>query len=198
MTISPAVALRPKEAALRAAFWDQVATFPDGFKIRTCIQCGTCTGSCPVAPAMDLSPREIVALFRAGFLEEILRSRAIWLCASCYACTVRCPQGIRVTDTLYALKRVAEKQGVLPKSCPAHAMSKAFVGNVKRWGRNWELWLGFKYYLRTRPTKLASPSVQGFAISMLRRGRLGVVPGKVKRMHEVRAILAKAEAMGGL
>ena len=48
MTPAP-VALGSKEAELRAAFWDQVATFPNGSKIRDCIQCGTCTGSCPVA-----------------------------------------------------------------------------------------------------------------------------------------------------
>ena len=35
------------------------------------------------------------------------RSRTIWLCASCYACTTRCPAGIKITDIIYALKRLA-------------------------------------------------------------------------------------------
>ena len=124
MATSTLVALPKKEAELRAAFWDQMATFPDGYKIRNCIQCGSCTGSCPAAYAMDITPREIVALFRAGFLEDILRSRAIWICASCYACTVRCPAGIRVTDNLYALKRLATQKGIFPKRFPAHALSR--------------------------------------------------------------------------
>ena len=198
MTHTAPVAPRSNEAELRAAFWDQVATFPDGFRIRDCIQCGTCTGSCPVAHAMDVSPREIVALFRAGFLEDILRSRSIWICASCYACTVRCPQGIRVTDSVYALKRVATQRGIFPKTFPAHAISEAFVGNVNRFGRNWELWFGLRYYLSTHPTRLVSPNVQRFALRMLKRRRLGLRPPRIRAMKEVRAIIAKAGAMGGL
>jgi heterodisulfide reductase subunit C len=197
MPTSP-LATRPKlEAELRAAYWDQVASFPDGYKVKNCIQCGSCTGSCPVSHAMDITPRQIVALFRAGYLEDILRSRALWICASCYACTVRCPVGIRVTDNLYALKRVADKMGVFPKKFPVHALSEAFVGNVRQYGRNWELWLGLKYYLSTRPLKLFSPSLQRFALDMFMRKRLAMLPTRIRRVSEVRAIIDKAEAMGG-
>jgi len=82
--MSGAKALLPSalEADLRNAFWQQAATIPDGSRIKNCIQCGSCTGSCPVSHAMDITPRQIVALFRAGRLEDILRSRAIWMCAS--------------------------------------------------------------------------------------------------------------------
>ena len=184
-TSSPAVPPR-RESDLRAAFWDQVPTFPDGYKIRNCIQCGSCTGSCPVAHAMDITPRQIVALFRAGFLEEILRSRAIWICASCYACTVRCPEGIRVTDNLYALKRLAEQKGVFPKHCPSTRWPR------RSWGTSavrpqLGTRLGFKYFLSTSPA-LLSPH--------LRRSRcdadaaeLGMLPTRIRRMHEVRAII---------
>jgi heterodisulfide reductase subunit C len=198
MPAAPLAALRKTETELRAAFWDQVATFPDGYKIRNCIQCGSCTGSCPVAHAMDITPREIVALFRAGYLEEVLRSRAIWICASCYACTVRCPQGIRVTDNLYALKRLAERRGIFPRNFPVHALSEAFVANIQRYGRNWELWLGIKYYLTTSPRKLLSPDLARFALGMLRRKRLALRPTRIRGIDEVRAIIAKAQAVGGL
>jgi heterodisulfide reductase subunit C len=193
---SPAVLPR-RESDLRAAYWDQVRTFPDGDKVRNCIQCGTCTGSCPVSYAMDISPRQLVALFRAGFLEEILRSRSIWICASCYACTVRCPVGIRVTDNIYALKRVATRMGVLP-DFPAHVMAEVFAGNVWRFGRNWELWLGIRYLLQAQPTALVSPRMLRFALAMLRRRRLGILPGRIKRVGEIRAIIRRAEELGGL
>ncbi len=110
------------EADLREAFWEQVTTFPDGQKIKRCLQCGTCTGTCPVSHAMDITPRQVIALFRAGQLEDILRSRTIWLCASCYSCTVRCPVGIKVTDTMYALKRVAMDKKVYPQQFPVHVL----------------------------------------------------------------------------
>jgi heterodisulfide reductase subunit C len=186
------------EAELRSAFWDQVATFPDGYKIRNCIQCGSCTASCPVAPAMDVSPRQLVALFRAGFLEDVLKSRSIWLCASCYACTVRCPAGIRVTDNIYALKRLAKRKKLLPAKFPAQALSEAFARNLHRYGRNWETWLGIEYYLRASPAKLFAGHVRRFALGMLRRGRLPLRPRRIRGIQEIRAIVRRAEAIGGL
>lgn len=188
----------PREAALRAAFLDQVATFPNGSKIKNCIQCGSCTGSCPVSHVMDITPRQIVALFRAGYLEDILRSRALYICASCYSCTVRCPMGIRVTDNLYALKRVATKQGIFPRNFPVHALSDAFVENIQTFGRNWELWLGMRYYLSTRPAALLSPTLQRFALRMWQRRRLGIRPTRIRGIGEVQAIVRKAQEMGGL
>lgn len=66
-----------------------------------CIQCGTCSASCPTAYAMDYTPRQIIAALRAGELDKVLRSNTPWLCASCYYCTVRCPAGIQFTEFLY-------------------------------------------------------------------------------------------------
>jgi heterodisulfide reductase subunit C len=198
MSDTALAASSPKEADLRAAYWNQVETFPGGDKIRNCIQCGTCTGSCPVSYAMDITPREIVALFRAGFLQEILQSRAIWICASCYACTVRCPAGIRVTDNLYALKRLATQKGLFPATFPVHSLSEAFAANIRAYGRNWELWMGLKYYLASRPAKLFSPDLQRFALAMLKRKRLSLRPTRVRRVDEVRRIIDKAKAVGGL
>jgi len=186
-----------KEAELRAAFWEQVATFPDGDKIKNCIQCGSCTGSCPVSHAMDLTPRQVVALFRAGHLEEILKSRTIWICASCYACTVRCPVGIRVTDNMYALKRLAKKKRVLPDRAGVEAIAQAFQDNIRAYGRNWELWLGIRYYLAADRKKMLSPELMRFAFGMVRHHRLGLMPTRIRRIQEVRAIMDKAHALGG-
>lgn len=179
-----------KEADLRAAFWDQVSSFPDGEKISLCLQCGTCTGSCPVSYAMDITPRQTIALFRAGMLEEILQSRTIWICASCYSCTVRCPVGIKVTDTMYALKRLAMEKKIYPRRFAVHNLSKAFVENVYRFGRNYELLLVMRYFLKSNLAKLFTNI--GFGWSMFRRGRLGLLPSRIKRVHQVRAIIKRA------
>jgi heterodisulfide reductase subunit C len=183
-----------KEADLRAAFWDQVSSFPDGEKIKLCLQCGTCTGACPVSYAMDITPRQTVALFRAGHIERILRSRTIWLCASCYSCTVRCPVGIKVTDTLYALKRIAMEKKIYPARFPVHTLSRSFTNNVYRYGRNYELGLGLRYFLATDIVKLFSNF--GFGLSMIRRGRMGLLPKKLKRINQIRAIIKKADEFG--
>lgn len=182
-----------KESELRAAFLYQVSNIPGGKKIMRCIQCGTCTGSCPVSYTMDIMPREIIALFRAGAIESILNSRTIWICASCYACTVRCPMGIKVTDILYALKRMAIEKNLFPKRFPIYILSKSFVCLINLFGRSYEAGLLLLYYLRTNPVKLFS--LIPLASRLLRKGRIAVLPAKIKKRRELRAILAEAEVM---
>ena len=181
------------ERELREAFWEQVHSFPEGDKIKSCLQCGTCTGTCPVSDVMDITPRETIALFRAGHMKEILNSRTIWICASCYSCTVRCPVGIRITDTLYALKRIAMDMKIYPDNFPVHALSEAFIKNVYKYGRNYELGLGIKYFLKANVWKLFTNI--GVGMSMISRGRMGLIPRKIKKVHEVRAIIDRAKQM---
>lgn len=182
------------EAELRSAFWGQLDRFPEGDKIKSCLQCGTCSGTCPVSYAMDIMPRQVVALFRAGRIEDILRSRTIWICASCYSCTVRCPVGIKVTDTLYALKRIAVSRKMFPKQFQVHTLSKAFINNVYKYGRNHELGLVVRYLLKSDFVK--SFTMFGFGLAMFRRGRLAILPSKIRRVNEVRAIIERANQLG--
>ena len=63
-------------------------------ELRTCHQCGTCSGICPMVEYMDYSPRALNDLQLSGHYEEAMRSKAIWVCTSCYACTLNCPKQI--------------------------------------------------------------------------------------------------------
>lgn len=174
-------------------FWLQISNIPGGQKIKRCLQCGTCTGSCPVSSTMDITPREVIALFRAGDLESILKSRTIWICASCYACTVRCPVGIKVTDILYALKRVAMENNLFPPRFPVHALSRSFVALINYFGRSYEPGLLILYSLRTQPLKLFS--LLPLAWKLWRHGRISFWPRRIKQRRELRAILKEAEIM---
>jgi heterodisulfide reductase subunit C len=179
------------EAALREAFLAEVDRIPGGERLRRCIQCGTCTGSCPVSYAMDLMPREVMALFRAGDIESILRSRTIWVCASCYQCTTRCPSKIRVTDLLYALKRVAVDRRIFPRKFPVYVLSEAFVHQVKKYGRNHEMGLLRDYFLKTGPMRLLGR--MGMAWALWRKGRLAWRPRRIRGLQELRRMIARAE-----
>ena len=181
---------RKHEVELRKAFWKQVKMVANGERIKNCIQCGTCTGTCPISYAMDITPRQTVALFRAGHLDDILHSRTIWICASCYSCRVRCPSGILVTDMLYALKRLAMEKRIYPDKFPVYALSKAFIENVYKYGRNFELGLGAHYFLKANPAKLLASA--GFGLAMMKRGRISIRPQTIKKIHEVRAIIDRA------
>ncbi len=179
------------EKQLRQAFLEEVARIPGGELLNRCIQCGTCSGSCPVTYAMDYSPRQVIAMFRAGAIEPLLRSRTIWICASCYNCTVRCPSDIKVTDLLYALKRIAIEKQILPKNFPVYVLSETFTDMVKRYGRNYETGLLLFFYLRTNPFRLLGMAGDGLALWL--HGRLPVKPHKIKGIEGLRRIIAKAE-----
>ncbi|MDY6878034.1 MAG: (Fe-S)-binding protein [Chloroflexota bacterium] len=80
---------------------------PEWEQLLSCIQCGTCSASCPTAFAMDYTPRQLWQMVRLGMKEDVLSSRTFWLCTTCKSCQVRCPRGIPITDTMIALKEYA-------------------------------------------------------------------------------------------
>jgi len=81
-------------------------------KLFSCMQCGTCSSSCPTAFAMDYTPRQLWQMMRLGMEEEVLNSQTFWLCTACKSCQVRCPRGISLTDTMLALKEYATRKGI--------------------------------------------------------------------------------------
>jgi len=85
---------------------------PDWRKMMTCIQCGSCTASCPAGPLMDYAPRELWRLISLGMRDELINSRTFWLCTQCDACTVRCPRGIITSETMLNLRRWAIAEGL--------------------------------------------------------------------------------------
>jgi heterodisulfide reductase subunit D len=85
---------------------------PEWEKLFSCMQCGTCSSSCPTAHAMDYTPRQLWQMMRLGMEEEVLNSQTFWLCTACKSCQVRCPRGISLTDTMLALKEYATRKGI--------------------------------------------------------------------------------------
>lgn len=180
-----------KEAELRQVFLEQVQLVPAGERIKRCIQCGTCTGSCPVSYAMDISPRELIALFRAGEMERIMRSRTIWICASCYACTTRCPSGIKITDIIYALKRTAMGKDYKSHAPQVQIMARLFVDNLMSFGRLHEGTLIAKYYARTGFWKMLGLIPLGR--KMIKTKRIALLPSKIKAHKSLAKIIRKAQ-----
>ncbi len=135
--------------------------------------------------------RGSVALFRAGELETIMKSRTIWICASCYACTMRCPSGIKITDIIYALKRTAMEKRLKAGAPQVQILAKLFVTNLRLYGRLHEGTLIGMYYARTGITKLAGylPLVR----TMLRTKRLPLFPKRIKGRRSLVRIIRKAQ-----
>ena len=161
------------EKEVRRDLLAEVLATPGGEKIPACLQCGTCGGSCPLSGYMDHTPRKLIGMVREGFKQEAIESFAIWLCASCYECTVRCPAGIHVTDVMYALKRIAIREGIYPKRFPVPVLAKEFMEILKGTGRTSEFWLVMKVLLKTAPMKLLTSWPLGLRLFL--RGRMPVL-----------------------
>jgi heterodisulfide reductase subunit C len=162
-------------------------------KLLECIQCGTCSASCPTAYAMDYTPRQIIAALRAGQLGKVLRSNTPWLCASCYYCTVRCPAGIEFTEFMYDLKRMAVQRGLYPRGSPN--LYRAFTNTVDRYGRSAETELMIRYHL-SRLNPLGLIKLAPFGLKMLLRGRFPLLPHRIKGRRDVTKMLKYVEEKG--
>ncbi|MEI6122968.1 MAG: 4Fe-4S dicluster domain-containing protein [Bacteroidota bacterium] len=180
-----------REAELDRNFAKTIAKLAHGEQIYGCIQCGNCSSSCPLSPYMDYTPRKIIAMVKAGFREEVLTNKTIWLCASCYACTVECPKGIKITDVMYALKREAIQNKIYPKRFTIPAMSKAFYDTVKNTGRSNEVALLMRYYMRTNI--FSALSYVGVGLKLLKTGRLAIIEKQMKRKQDFKKMLKDSE-----
>ena len=154
------------------AFADWIRNLDGAERIRECIHCGVCSASCPLARWMDYSPRRIMHLAREGFKNDVLESHALWLCTSCYECTVRCPREIPVTEVMYALKARAIAGGSYPRRFPVPVLARAFARMVRREGRISEGRLAMWLMLKTSLKRLLGMS--RLAPRLLRTGRLAL------------------------
>lgn len=174
------------ERELEKGFSQKVAELSGCEKIFECIQCGTCSSTCPVSLYMDYTPRKLMAMIKAGFKEDALRSVTIWICSSCYSCTVMCPADIRITDVMYSLKRMAIQEGVYPKRFPTPVLAKEMTNIITNEGRNSELWVILKMLLKTNPFKLLSMASIGLSLFM--KGRMGLKKESIEKREELKSL----------
>ncbi|NQU96245.1 MAG: (Fe-S)-binding protein [Chloroflexi bacterium] len=76
-------------------------------KVASCIQCGVCSGSCPVGDIMEFAPRMSIAAIRAGQPERVVFSNTPWLCVGCLTCVSRCPASVEIAEELVPSLREA-------------------------------------------------------------------------------------------
>ncbi len=162
---------------------EQISDIPGCERVYSCIQCGTCSGTCPLSIYMDFTPRRVIALVREGFRTEALTCQTIWLCASCYACTAHCPQNVHITEVMYSLKREAIRHRMYPPRFPIPVLAQEFYKSVRRRGRNSEFWLVLRMALRSNPFLLLKMIGTGWRL--LRTGRLSLKREKIERIQEI-------------
>jgi len=81
-----------------------------GQNVFACFQCGTCTAGCPFVESMDIMPDKLLRHLMYGI--DVLESKTIWLCASCFMCAERCPRDIDVAKIMESLRQVKLRQNI--------------------------------------------------------------------------------------
>lgn len=185
---------QPKfEALLDPGFASEIAAeVPNGERLRACLQCGTCGGTCPMTPYMDFTPRRVIGMIREGDRNDVIHSITPWVCASCYSCTVECPKQIPITGIMHALRRISLREETYPKGLPTPVMERGFVDMVEKRGRSTESWLAVKMYLKTEPMQLVRHAVLGQRL--MRRGRMGFRRESIRNRGQLRDLLRAMEA----
>ena len=168
------------------AFRDLILKTPVGEKIPTCMQCGICAGSCPVSHEMDYNPRQLVRMVQLGLKHDVLNSNTIWICTTCFSCSVRCPRGIRPTELMETLKPIAIAEGIKNKNT---SFDGVFSDVVKKNGRASEFLLISKYSLKEPGMIKQAP----FGLSLMSRGKLPLMPDKMEDARELDAIFKTGE-----
>lgn len=173
------------------AFAQEIRKMPGCEALDRCIQCATCSGICPVASFMDFTPRRIIELTRNGFKNDVLSSRTIWLCASCYACQMECPKQIGITDIMVALKTRAIAAGLEPHEIPIPALSKEFHSMVSKTGRVSESRLVMRLYLKSKPLRLLG--MRKLGLKLMRTGRMSLKSESMRNPNSLQKVLRGTE-----
>ena len=159
-----------------------------GVRLSDCYQCGKCSAGCPMAHAMDIMPRQAVRCLQLGEADVLLRSKTIWLCASCHACAERCPNGIDLPSLLEYARYEAKRQ----RLCAVREVgvfNDLFIENIRLFGKSQEALLEGAYNLTTGRLTQDLKS----APHMLRRGIVQPEVHAVADRAGVRAMIKRAQ-----
>ncbi len=156
-----------------------------GQKVLRCYQCGKCNAGCPSFYTMDMGPRKVIRAVQLGLKEEALNNNSIWVCLLCYTCSARCPLEIDIGKVMESCRMLANKEKVASPEKDVALLYKLFLNTLPVYGRFHELTLGIAYNMMSKHFF----SNINLLPKMLAKGKLTIIPEKVKGASEVRAIM---------
>jgi len=157
-----------------------------GEKPEACYQCGKCSSGCPAMRWFEWSNHGVIRMIQLGAEEELLRSKAIWMCIACETCGTRCPNDIYMSRLMDAMRQMARARGIPPAEPAVTAFHESFVGSVARFGRVHELSMLAVFKLKTRDFF----TDVGAGLKLFLKGKIPILPSSVKAKGEVDRIFA--------
>jgi len=182
------VQLQGKELAVDHGFAVEIQK-RTGENVFLCYQCKKCSSGCPVRSWMNGSPAELMRFAQMGLSGEALESEAIWYCASCLTCSVRCPAGIDIAHVVDAMRMMAVEKKVPAKGAPMRLLNRLWMVILRYSGRMYEMGLvGTLNSLNRTPFK-----DMGLGAKLIAKGKLNLLPHPA-RPFEVMRLFSRAKA----
>ena len=96
-----------------------------------CIQCGKCTGSCPISTVSPhFNIRRILYEMLNSEGEDIAQKKEmIWDCSTCTTCVTRCPKQVDPADLVMSVRSVLVEDGQVPPKIRDVLKSISIRGN---------------------------------------------------------------------
>ena len=163
-----------------------------GQNVYLCYQCVKCTSGCPVGEFFDWQPNQIMRALQLGQEDIALESKTPWLCAACQMCSTRCPQGLDIAAIMDFLTREAVDRGIKPPIPEVDRFDKAFMREVRLWGRAYEPGLLAEMTLHN-PQGLKED--MGLYLKMLQRRKVAFMPSRVRPPRKVKPVPGAANAL---
>ena len=165
-----------------------------GQNVFLCYQCVKCTNGCPVGEFFDWQPNQVMRAVQLGQEDIALKSQTPWLCAACQTCTTRCPQGLDIAAIMDFLTREALERGITPPVPEVDRFNKAFMREVRLWGRSYELGMMAEMKLRNMRTHSLFEDMD-LAVRVIGKNKMPFIPTRVKPPKKVKPVPGAANAV---
>ena len=86
-----------------------------GSSLNQCMQCGTCSAVCSLAPSDRPFPRKEMSWAAWGMKERLLGNVDIWLCHQCGDCSSHCPRDVKPADVISSVRQKTYEYYMRPR-----------------------------------------------------------------------------------
>ncbi len=108
-----------------------------------CMRCGKCSATCPAFDEMEYHPHQFVYMVEKGEIDELMQSKSIYRCLSCFACIERCPRQVEPAKLVEAVRlEVIRRQGEnhlsatdVPSMLDAEIPQQAIVSAFRKYAK---------------------------------------------------------------
>lgn len=156
-----------------------------------CYHCHKCTAGCPIVSEMTYGPDQILRMIALDQKEAVLTSRDIWLCAGCYTCTTRCPNGIDIASVMDALRQIAIAERVRVPEKDVLLFHRLFLGVVSRLGRSHEAFMLGLFKILSQIPLLQD---LGAGLELFKKGKVPLFPERIRDRAAVRRLIQQSSA----